>query len=117
MATDIITLLTCPPSNIPSILQIYGSTKNGLLQLATLLNRNQITNEVINNQERKGDIVSETIKIDIQQQITTNINTTSPSFQHNIKLLQSAFLKLAKALILFKQKKLQQKDANTKYNS
>ena len=32
-ASDIITLLTCPPSNVPSTLQIGDLTKNGLLQL------------------------------------------------------------------------------------
>ena len=49
-ASDIITLLTCPPSNIPLTLQIGDSTKNGLLQLATLLNTNQITKDEINKQ-------------------------------------------------------------------
>ena len=51
-ASDIIALLTCPQSNIPSILQIGDLTKNGLLQLATLYHTNQITNDVINNQEK-----------------------------------------------------------------
>ena len=44
-ASNIITLFTCPPSNIPSTLQMGDSTKNGLLQLAILLNTNQITND------------------------------------------------------------------------
>ena len=52
-ASDIITLITCPLPNIPSTLQIGDSIKNVVfLQLATLLNRNKITNEVINNQEK-----------------------------------------------------------------
>ena len=49
----IATLLTCPPSNILSTLQIADLTRNGLLQLATLVNTNQITNDVINKQGKK----------------------------------------------------------------
>ena len=56
--SDIITLLTCPPSNIHSTLQIEDSTRNGLLQLATLLNTNQITNDVINNQDKQRNILA-----------------------------------------------------------
>ena len=48
-ASDIIMLFTYPPSNFSSALQIGDSIRNGLLQLATLLNRNQKTNTVINN--------------------------------------------------------------------
>ena len=50
-ASYIVTLLTSPPSNIPTSLKIGDSVKNGLLQVATLFNTNQITNEVITNQK------------------------------------------------------------------
>ena len=52
-ASDIVTPLAYPPSDILSSLQIGDSVKNGLLQLATLLNRNQITNTVITNKKNK----------------------------------------------------------------
>ena len=47
-----VTLLTCPPFNIPLSPQIGDSVKNGILQLAKLLERNYITNTTITNQEK-----------------------------------------------------------------
>ena len=98
-ASDIITLHTCLPSHIPSTLQLGNSTRNGLLHLATLLNTNDITNSVVNKQENQRNIIAATINKK-QQESPTNI-----SFEHDIKLLKSAFLKLTKALIYIKQKR------------
>ena len=72
-----------------------------------------MTNDVIIIQEQQRNIVAVAIYINNQQitptYTTTNNNTNSPSFQQDIKLLQSVFLKLTKALILFKRKKSLQK--------
>ena len=59
------------------------------------------------------NIVAATININNQQitptYTTTNNKTNTPSFEQDIKSLHSAFLKLTKALIHFKRKKLLQK--------
>ena len=90
-------------------MKIGDSTKNRLLQLATLLNTNQIKNDVINNQETQQSILAATININnpkiTPSHTTTNNNSNLISFHQDIKLLQSAFLKLTKSFILFKQKK------------
>ena len=85
---------------MPSSLQIVTST----IQLTTSYNRNQITNEVINNQERKRNIVAAAIKIENHKhKPKSNITTTSTTFQQDIKLLQSLFLNLSNATLLFKE--------------
>ena len=101
--SDIITLLTCPPSNIHSTLQIRDSIRNGLLQLATLLNT---APDVINNQEQQQLTVAAAINRNNKQiptHTTTNNNANKPSFPKDIKYLQSAFFKLINALNIFKQ--------------
>ena len=82
-AFDIITLLTCTPSNIPSTLQKGYSTKNGLLQLATLLNTDQIANDVINKQEHQQNVVAATTNIK-----KTNYTTT---YSYKCKYLYTIF--------------------------
>ena len=54
----------CPPYNLPSTQQIGDSTKNGI---ATLLNTNQIKNDVINKHEKQRNIVAATISINDQK--------------------------------------------------
>ena len=72
-----------PPSNIASTLQIGDSTKNGLLQLATLLHTNQITNDVINNQEKQRNILAATINLNTPK-ITTTHTTTNKTKKYNV---------------------------------
>lgn len=54
-ASDIITLLTHPPPLSHPSLSVGDTTKNGLLQLATILNRNSVDNSTINRQTRIRD--------------------------------------------------------------
>ena len=60
----------------------------------------------MNKQEKQRNILAATIKLNTQKitptHTTTNNTTNTTSFQKDIKLLQSAFIKLTKALILFK---------------
>ena len=78
-ASDVTTLLTCPSSNIHSTLQIGDFIKNGLLQLETLINRNQITNKVINNQETKTNILEAAIHNHYHEDEPESITTQSTS--------------------------------------
>ena len=53
-ATDIVTLLTHPPkeSSLPPNLELGDSTKNALLQIATILGRNSVPAAVIQRQQQ-----------------------------------------------------------------
>lgn len=51
-ASDIVTLLTHPPKHTTPTLTLGDETRNGILQLATLLNTNQVQLPVINEQQQ-----------------------------------------------------------------
>ena len=53
VAADIITLLTHPPPGSAPTLTLGNTTHNGLLQLATLLHTNEVTDTLIQQQHRK----------------------------------------------------------------
>ena len=45
--SDIVTLLNCPPKNNLPHLQINDAISNGLLQLSTILNCNEVTPTIL----------------------------------------------------------------------
>jgi len=110
-ATDIITLLTHPPkeSPLPSNLQLGDTTKNALLQIATILGRNLVPPSVIQRQQRvttaaaaalQRKLATNQPKVDspITFHIPTPKAPTNSSSSNNSSDLKSALDRLARVL-------------------
>ena len=86
-ASDIVPSLTCTPSNIPPSLQIGDTVKNSVLQIAALLNTNQITTNVISDFEHQQGKAGNTLVAQQPQSNKIKPHLTLYAFQQDIKLL------------------------------
>ena len=89
-ATDIIKILTAPPSNVAPSLQAGDETRNGLLLLAKLLNRaDKIPDKSVTAKTTPAQRVEEIEKIvppqaDKKSIIKKTISTSTPATIKNV---------------------------------
>ena len=98
-ASDIINVLTQPPPLLPTTYQIGNKIRNGLLQLATLLKSNQITNDKLHYLQNQLDFIHSKTPL-TPKALTPKHNS---NLDNDMKLLQQTFRKLAQNLSKLQQ--------------
>lgn len=80
-ASDIVTLLTHPPKHTTPTLTLGDETRNGILQLATLLNTTQVPLPVITKQQQLTANAARKLRPSLRKriQLSPTLDSTTPS--------------------------------------